>query len=75
MKKVQQQLSLKEQFRLWLETEQKIDEILVIVKIPCILSKLDSKLAIVSGNRLEKRYLHKWIKCFRLDRSINNFFD
>jgi hypothetical protein len=74
MKKIQQQLSLKEQFRLWLETEQKIDEILTIVKISCILSKLDSKLAIVRGNRLEKRYLYKWIKYFRIDRSINNIF-
>ena len=45
MKKVQ--LSLKEQFRLWLETEREIDEIIAIVKIPCILSKLDSKLAVV----------------------------
>lgn len=74
MKKIQQQLSLKEQFRLWLEAEQKIDEILTIVKISCILSKLDSKLAIVRGNRLEKRYLYKWIKYFRIDRSINNIF-
>ena len=67
-------LSLKEQFRLWLETEQEIDEILAIVKIPCILSKLDSNLAVVCGNRLEKRYLYKWIKYFRIDRVIGNVF-
>ena len=72
MKKVQ--LSLKEQFRLWLETEREIDEIIAIVKIPCILSTLDSKLAVVRGNRLEKRYLYKWIKYFRIDRVIGSVF-
>lgn len=39
---------LKAQFREWLKKEQEHDEMIWFAHIPCILSKVDSKLAIVS---------------------------
>ena len=63
-------LSLKEQFKLWLEEEQKSDEMIVIATIPHILKRFDCRLGIIKGNRLEKRYLREWRKLFRIDREI-----
>ena len=63
-------LSLKEQFKLWLEEEQKSDEMIVMATIPLILKRFDCRLAIIKGNRLEKRYLSEWRKLFRIDREI-----
>ncbi len=64
-------MTLKAESREWLEKEQEYDEMIGIAHIPCILSKLDSKLAIVRGNSYEKKYLRYWIKCFRFDRNIS----
>ena len=66
------QLSLKTQFKQWLEEEQKTDEMIAIATIPHILKRFDRRLAIVKGNRLEKRYLSEWRKLFRIDREILN---
>lgn len=63
-------LSLKEQFKLWLEEEQKSDEMIVMATIPLILKRFDYRLGIIKGNRLEKRYLSEWRKLFRIDREI-----
>ena len=68
--KADNSLSLKEQFKLWLEEEQKSDEMIAMATIPLILKKLDSRLGIIKGNRLEKRYLSEWRKLFRIDREI-----
>ncbi|HDR1061142.1 TPA: tRNA delta(2)-isopentenylpyrophosphate transferase [Pasteurella multocida] len=64
-------MTLKAEFREWLEKEQEYDEMIGIAHIPCILSKLDSKLAIVRGNSYEKKYLRFWITCFKFDRHID----
>ncbi|AKD39080.1 hypothetical protein I926_08850 [Pasteurella multocida subsp. multocida OH4807] len=69
--KLEVNMTLKAQFREWLKQEQEHDEMIWIAHIPCILSKVDSKLAIVSGNVYEKKYLGYWIKCFRFDRNIS----
>lgn len=66
-------MTLKVQFREWLKKEQEHDEMIGIAHIPRILSKVDSKLAIVSGNAYEKKYLKLWIKCFRFDRNISKY--
>ena len=50
-------LSLKQQFKQWLEQEQKDDEMIVFATIPYILRRFDRRLAIIKGNRLEKHYL------------------
>ena len=63
-------LSLKEQFKLWLEEEQKSDEMIVMATIPHILKRFDCRLGVIKGNRLEKRYLSEWRKLFRIDREI-----
>ena len=63
-------LSLKEQFKLWLEEEQKSDEMIVMATIPHILKRFDCRLGIIKGNHLEKRYLSEWRKLFRIDRDI-----
>lgn len=60
-------LSLKQKFKLWLEQEQKNDEMIAFATIPHILRRFDSRLAIIKGNKFEKRYLNKWRKIFRLD--------
>lgn len=64
------QLLLKMQFKCWLEKEQETDDMITIATIPHILKRFDSKLAIIKGNRFEKRYLNEWRKLFRIDRSI-----
>lgn len=46
-------LLVKGQFKLWLEEEQKSDEMIVIATIPHILKRFDSRLVIVKGNCLE----------------------
>ncbi|GAB1661103.1 tRNA delta(2)-isopentenylpyrophosphate transferase [Mannheimia haemolytica] len=61
--------SLKSQFKEWLKKEQENDEMIEIATVPQILKRFDKKLAIIQGNRLEKRYLAEWRKNFR----INNF--
>lgn len=63
-------LSLKQQFKLWLEQEQKDDEMIVFVTIPHILRRFDRRLAIIKGNQLEKRYLREWRAAFRIDNEI-----
>lgn len=63
-------LLVKEQFKLWLEEEQKSDEMIVIATIPHILKRFDSRLVIVKENCLEKRYLSEWRKLFRIDREM-----
>ena len=68
--KADNSLSLKEQFKLWLEEEQKSDEMIAMATIPHILKKFDCRLGIMKGNRLEKRYLSEWRKLFRIDREI-----
>ena len=35
-----------------------------------ILKRFDRRLAIIKGNRLEKRYLSEWRKLFRIDQEI-----
>lgn len=64
-------LSLKQQFKLWLEEEQKYNDIIFFATIQHILRQFDNRLAIVKGNRLEKRYLSEWRKLFRIDNDIN----
>ena len=63
-------LSLKQQFKLWLEQEQKDDDMIILVGIPDILKRFDRRLAIIKGNQLEKRYLREWRKAFRIDREL-----
>lgn len=63
-------LPLKAQFKQWLEEEQKTDDMIVLVTIPHILRRFDKRLAIIKGNRLEKRYLSEWRKLFRIDREF-----
>lgn len=63
-------LSLKQQFKLWLEQEQKDDEMLAFATIPHILRRFDHRLAIIKGNQFEKRYLRDWRGVFRIDREI-----
>ena len=65
-------LSLKQQFKLWLEQEQKDDGMIVFATIPHILRRFDSCLAIIKGNQLEKRYLREWREAFRIDRKLFN---
>lgn len=43
---------------------------IVIATIPHILKRFDSRLVIVKGNCLEKRYLSEWRKLFRIDREM-----
>ena len=68
--KITKNVTLKTQFKQWLEEEQKTDEMIVIATIPHILRRFNKQLAIIKGNRLEKRYLSKWRKLFRIDREI-----
>ncbi|WP_233117876.1 tRNA delta(2)-isopentenylpyrophosphate transferase [Aggregatibacter actinomycetemcomitans] len=63
-------LSLKQQFKLWLEQEQKDDDMIILVGIPDILKRFDRRLAIIKGNQLEKRYLREWREAFRIDREL-----
>ena len=63
-------LSLKQQFKLWLEQEQKEDEMIAFATIPHILRRFDRRLAIIKGNQLEKRYLSEWRKLFRIDVNL-----
>jgi len=63
-------LSLKQQFKLWLEQEQKDDEMIAFATIPHILRRFDRRLAIIKGNQLEKRYLREWREAFRIDNEI-----
>ena len=67
-------LSLKQQFKLWLEKEQKDDEMIAFATIPHILRRFDHRLAIIKGNQLEKRYLREWLEAFRIDRNIDKGF-
>lgn len=53
-----------------LKKNKKSDEMIVIATIPHTLKRFDSRLVIVKGNRLEKRYLSEWRKLFRIDREI-----
>lgn len=64
------QSSLKAEFKQWLEEKKREDEIIAIVTIPKILRRFDSKLVVIKGNRLEKRYLNKWRKLFRIDKKF-----
>ena len=64
-------LPLKAQFKQWLEEEQKTDDMIVFATIPHILRRFDKRLAIIKGNRLEKRYLSEWRKLFRLEKEIS----
>lgn len=50
------QLSLKIQFKQWVEEEKKTDEMIAIATIPHILKRFERRLAIVKGNRIEKCY-------------------
>ncbi|OOF50380.1 tRNA delta(2)-isopentenylpyrophosphate transferase [Rodentibacter trehalosifermentans] len=63
-------LTLKDQFKQWLEEEQKTDEMIAFATIPHILRRFDKRLAIIKGNRFEKRYLSEWRKLFRIDKEI-----
>lgn len=67
-------LSLKQQFKLWLEKEQKDDEMIAFATISHILRRFDRRLAIIKGNQLEKRYLREWLEAFRIDRNIDKGF-
>ena len=67
-------LSLKQQFKLWLEKEQKDDEMIAFATIPHILRRFDRRLAIIKGNQLEKRYLRELLEAFRIDRNIDKGF-
>ena len=67
-------LSLKQQFKLWLEKEQKDDEMIAFATIPHILRRFDRRLAIIKGNQLEKHYLREWLEAFRIDRNIDKGF-
>jgi hypothetical protein len=62
--------TLKAQFKQWLEEEQKTDDMIILVGISDILKRFDRRLAIIKGNRLEKRYLSEWRKLFRIDREF-----
>ena len=64
-------LSLKQQFKLWLEQEQKDDEMIAFATIPHILRRFYPRLAIIKENQLEKRYLQEWREAFRIDRKID----
>lgn len=64
-------LTLKAQFKQWLEEEQKTDEMIAFATIPHILRRFDKRLAIIKGNWFEKRYLSEWRKLFRIDNDIN----
>lgn len=66
-------LTLKAQFKKWLEEEQKTDEMIVFATIPHILSRFDKRLAIIKGNRFEKHYLSEWRKLFRVDKELTNY--
>lgn len=70
--KLDSNLPLKKQFKLWLEEEQNEDEMIIIATVPQILKRFDSRLAIIKGNRLEKRYLSEWRALFRMDRIMLN---
>ena len=70
--KLDSNLPLKKQFKLWLEEEQNEDEMIIIATVPRILKRFDSRLAIIKGNRLEKHYLSKWRALFRMDRTMLN---
>lgn len=70
--KLDSNLPLKQQFKLWLEEEQKEDEMIIIATVPRILKRFDSRLAIIRGNRIEKRYLSEWRALFRMDRIMLN---
>lgn len=70
--KLDRNLSLKQQFKLWLEEEQKEDEMIIIATVPRILKRFDSRLAIIKGNRIEKCYLSEWRALFRMDRTMLN---
>lgn len=61
-------LSLKQQFKQWLEQEQENDGMIAFATIPHILRRYDKRLAIIKGNRLEKYYLSEWRKQFRINR-------
>ena len=63
-------LPLKQQFKLWLEQEQKEDEMIAFATISHILRRFDRRLAIIKGNQLEKRYLREWRTAFRIDKNI-----
>ena len=63
-------LNLKAQFKKWLEEEQKTDEMIVFATIPHILRRFDKRIAIIKGNKFEKRYLSEWRKLFRLDKEL-----
>ena len=67
-------LSLKQQFKLWLEKEQKDDEMIAFATIPHILRRFDRRPPIINGNTLEKRYLREWLEAFRIDRNIAKGF-
>ncbi|WP_406822374.1 tRNA delta(2)-isopentenylpyrophosphate transferase [Pasteurella multocida] len=43
-------LSLKQQFKLWLEQEKKDDEMIFFATIPHILRRFNRRLAIIKGN-------------------------
>lgn len=62
--------TLKAQFKQWLEDKQKTDEMIAFATIPHVLRRFDKRLAIIKGNRLEKRSLNEWRKLFRIDREI-----
>ncbi len=62
--------TLKAQFKQWLEEEQKTDEMIAFATIPHVLRRFDKRLAIIKGNRLEKRFLNEWRKLFRIDREM-----
>lgn len=66
-----EKLSLKAEFKQWLEKEQKNDEMIVIATIPYILKRFDNKLAVIKGNCFEKRYLSEWRKLFQRDREFS----
>ncbi len=51
--------TLKARFKQWFEEEQKTDEMIAFATIPHILRWFDKRLAIIKGDRLEKRYLSK----------------
>ena len=70
--KLDSNLPLKQQFKLWLEEEQKEDEMIIIATVPRILKRFDSRLAIIRGNRIEKRYLSECRALFRMDRIMLN---
>ncbi|ACX81551.1 Uncharacterised protein [Aggregatibacter actinomycetemcomitans] len=63
-------LTLKAQFKQWLEEEQKTDEMIAFATIPHILRRFDKRLAIIKGNRFEKRYLSEWRRAFRVDNTL-----